>query len=67
MQLVHGAVDDCLVDRIGDPVAEPARRETGPYRQDKVALFQVVIDLVSTDTDEQPGGSPGTLPWLSTY
>src|SRR3984893_15518433 len=52
VQLVDVAVDDGLLRRIRNGVAEAARRQARAYREDEVAFVQVVCHLIAAHTDK---------------
>ena len=53
VQVVHVAVDNGLVDGIGDAVAEPTRGQAGAHSEDHVAVFQVIVYLPAPHPHEQ--------------
>ncbi len=53
VQLVDVAVDDGLLRRIGNAVAEAARRQARAHGEDEVALVQVVRHLIAAHADKQ--------------
>ncbi len=53
VQFVDVAVDDGLLRRIGNAVAEAARRQAGADGEDQVALVQVVRHLIAAHADKE--------------